>query len=114
MTNILTIESCIMKWEGGICPPIPTLLSGILMWLYLYSHQPCLEAIPTKSHVSPVIKSKILISFAVLAKISTCKGGWGNISTPYISNFSYLIIIYIFTIIPLPFDSLNISCVHLI
>ena len=76
-----------MKWAS-----IPTPECAFECGSIFNTYQPCLEAIPTKSHVLTVITS-ILISFAVLAKICTWKGGWGNISTPYISNFSYLIIL---------------------
>ena len=58
--------------------------------LNIYQHY--LEAIPTKFLVSTIITSKILISFAVLAKISRWKGGWGNISTPTL-RISHLIIL---------------------
>ena len=57
-------------------PPIPSprrFECGSIFNIY----QSYLEAIPTKCHVSTVITIKILISFAVLAKISTWKGGWG-------------------------------------
>ena len=73
MTNTLTIESCFMKWEGGICPPIPISLGAFKCGSIFTIYQPYLEAIPTKFHVST---SKILISFAVLAQISW-KGGLG-------------------------------------
>ena len=74
-------------------PPIPTPLGAFECGSIFNIYQPYLEAIPTKFHVLLIITSKILISFAVLAKICTWKGGWGNISTPYISNLSYLIIL---------------------
>ena len=94
MTITLTIESCIMKCKGGICPPFPPPPPGAFECVFIFDiYQHYLEAIPTEFHVSTVITSKILISFAVLAKISRWKGGWGNILTPYISNFSYLIIL---------------------
>ena len=40
------------------------------------------------------------------------KGGLGNISTPYIFNFSYLIILLHFYRPAITFSSLIISCVH--
>ena len=87
------MESCIIKWEGGHMPPIPRPLGAFECGSIFNTYQHYLEAIPTKFLVSTIITSKILISFAVLAKISRWKGGWGNISTPYTSNFSYLIIL---------------------
>ena len=51
-------------------PPIPTLLVALEYGSIFNIHQPYLEAIPSKFHVSIIITSKILISFAVLAKIS--------------------------------------------
>ena len=72
-------------------PPIPTPLGAFKCGSIFNIYQPYLKDIPTKFHLSTVLTSKILISFAVLAKISTWKEGSGNISTPYISNFSYLI-----------------------
>ena len=77
----------------GHMPPIPSPLGAFGCGSIFDIYQPYLKAIPPKFHVSAIITSKILISFAVLAKISTWKGGWGNISTPLISNFSYLIIL---------------------
>ena len=76
--------------------PIPTPLGAFECCSIFIIYQPYLEAIPSKFHVSITITSKILISFAVLAKISTWSGGWGNTSTSYISNFSYLIILLYF------------------
>ena len=96
MTNTLTIESCTMKWEGGHMAPILTPLGAFETFSMFNIYQHYLEAIPTKFHVSIMITSKILVSFAVLAKISRWKGGWGNISSPYISNFSYSIILLYF------------------
>ena len=77
MTNTLTMESCIMKWEGGHMPPIPSPLGAFECGSIFNVYQHYLEAIPTKFLVSTMITSKILISFAVLAKISTWKGGLG-------------------------------------
>ena len=77
-------------------PPIPTPLGTFECGSIFNIDEPYLEVIPSKFHI-PIIKtSKILISFAVLAKISTWKGGCGNILTPYISNLSYLIILFYF------------------
>ena len=101
MTSILTIESCIMKWEGGHMPPFPTPLGAFECGSIFNINQHYLEAIPTKCHASTMITSKILISFAVLAKISKWKGGLGNIATPYISIFSYLIILLHFYHLPI-------------
>ena len=67
-------------------PPILTPLGAFECGTIFDIYQPYLEAIPTNFHVSIIITSKILISFAVLAKISMWKGGWGNISIAYISN----------------------------
>ena len=77
-------------------PPIPNPLGAFECGSIFNIYQPYLESIPFNFHVSIIITSKILISFAVLAKISTQKGGLGNILTPYISNSSYLIIILYF------------------
>ena len=96
MTNIFTIEGCIMKWEGAYAPHPPPPPGAFECGSIINIYQPYLEAIPSKFHVSIIIIRKTLISFTVLAKISTWKGGWGNISTPYISNFSYLIILLYF------------------
>ena len=93
MTYTLTMESFIMKWEEGHMPPIPTLLVAFNCCSIFDIYQHYLEVIPSKFLVSTMITSKILISFAILAKISRLKGVWGNISTPYTSNFSYLIIL---------------------
>ena len=68
--------------------PIPTPLGAFECGSIFNIHQLYLEAIPSKFYVSTVITTKILISFAVLVK-NSWKGGWGNISTAYISNFSY-------------------------
>ena len=96
-------------------PPIPYPLGAFECGSIFDIYQPYLEAIPTKFHVSIIITSKLLISLiAVLGKISMWKGGWGNILTPYTSNVSYLIILLHFNILPFPFSSLNISCVHYI
>ena len=70
MTNILTIESCIMKWEGGHMPPIPYPLGAFESGSISNTNQHYIEAIPPKFHVSIIITSKILVSFAVLARIS--------------------------------------------
>ena len=77
-------------------PPIPTPLGAFECGSIFDIYQPYLEAIPTKFHVLINITSKILISFAVLAKICMWKGSWDNISTPYISYLSYLIILLYF------------------
>ena len=76
MTNTLTMESCIMKWEGGHMPPppIPSPLGAFQCGSIFNIYQHFLEAIPTKFLVLTIITSKILISFAVLAKISRWKG----------------------------------------
>ena len=78
-------------------PPVPTPLGAFECGSIFNIYQLYLEAIPTKCHVSIIIASKILISFAVLAKISKL----GNISTPYISIFSYLIILLHFYHLPI-------------
>ena len=70
MTNTLTIESCIMKWEGGHIPPIPYPLGAFESISIFNTNQHYLEAIPSKFHVSIIITSKILVSFAILARIS--------------------------------------------
>ena len=70
MTNTLTIESCIMKWEGGHMPLIPYPLGAFENSSISNTNQHYLEAIPSKFHVSIIITSKILVSFAVLARIS--------------------------------------------
>ena len=82
-------------------PPVPTPLGAFECGSIFYIYQLYLEAIPTKCHVSIIIASKILISFAVLAKICKWKGGLGNISTPYISIFSNLIILLHFYHLPI-------------
>ena len=74
-------------------PPLPTPLGAFECGSIFNIYQTYLEAIRTKFHVSIIMTRKISISFTVLAKISMGKGGLGNISTPYISNFSYLIIL---------------------
>ena len=71
-------------------PPIPTPLGAFESGSIFDIHQPYLEAIPSIFHVLITITSKILISYAVLAKISTWKGGWGNISTPFNYSFIFL------------------------
>ena len=68
-------------------PPISIPLGAFECGSIFNTYQSYLEAVPSKFHVSVIVISKILISFAVLAKISMWKGGWGNISTAYISNF---------------------------
>ena len=101
MNSILTIESCIMKREGWHMPPFPTHLGVFECGSIFNINQHYLEAIPTKCHASTIIRSKILISFAVLAKTSEWNLGLGNISTPYISIFSYLIILLHFYHLPI-------------
>ena len=61
-----------MKWEGGHMPPIPSPLGAFECGFYTYQHY--LEAIPIKFLVSTIITSRILISFALLTKISSGKG----------------------------------------
>ena len=51
MTNTLTIESCIMKWEGGHMPPIPYHLGAFESSSISNTNQHYLEAIPSKFHV---------------------------------------------------------------
>ena len=46
MTNTLTIESCIMKWEGGHMPPIPYPLEAFESSSISNTNQHYLEAIP--------------------------------------------------------------------
>ena len=70
MTNTLTIESCIMKWEGGHMPPIPYPLGAFESSSISNNNQHYLEAIPSQFHVSIIITSKILESLAVLARMS--------------------------------------------
>ena len=70
MTNALTIESYIMKWEWGHMPPIPYPLVAFESGFISNTNQHHLEAIPSKFRVSIIITSKILVSFAVLARIS--------------------------------------------
>ena len=55
-------------------PPIPTPLGAFKCGSIFNIYQPYLEAIPTKFHVSIIITSQLLISFAVLVKISMWKG----------------------------------------
>ena len=54
-------------------PPIPTPLGAFECGSIFNIYQPYLKDIPTKFQLSTVLTSKILISFAVLAKISTWK-----------------------------------------
>ena len=63
-------------------PPIPTLLGAFEYGSIFDIYQHYLEAIPTKFLTLTIVTSKILISFAVLAKISRWRGGWGNIYRP--------------------------------
>ena len=74
-------------------PPISSPLGTFEYGSIFNIYQHYLEASPTKFLVSTIITSMILIPFAVLAIISRWKGSSGNISTPYTSNFSYLIIL---------------------
>ena len=95
-------------------PPIPYPLGAFECGSIFDIYQPYLEAILTKVHVSIIITSKILISFAVLGKISMWKGGLANISTPYTFNFSYLIILlYIYIYIYIFFKSFSTGLVRL-
>ena len=56
-------------------PPILAPL-GIFECFSIFDiHQHYLEAIPSKFHVSIIISSKMLVSFANLAKNSRWKGG---------------------------------------
>ena len=75
-------------------PPILAPLGTFECFFIFNIYQHYLEAIPSKSYVSIIISSKMLVSFAILAKNSRWKGS--NISRPYISNFSYLIILLYF------------------
>ena len=77
MTNTITMESCVMKWEGGHMPPISSPLRAFECGSIFNVYQHYLEAIPTKFLVSTMITSKILTSFAVLANTSMWKGRLG-------------------------------------
>ena len=56
-------------------PPILAPLGTFKCFSIFNIHQHYLEAIPSKSHVSIIISSKMLVSFAILAKNSRWKGG---------------------------------------
>ena len=56
-------------------PPILAPLGTFECFSIFNIYQHYLEAIPSKFHVSIIISSKMLVSFAILAKNSRWKGG---------------------------------------
>ena len=68
--------------DGATLNTPPTPLGALECGSIFNIYQHYLEALPSKFHVSTIITSKLLISFAVLVKICKWKGGLGNISTP--------------------------------